>query len=394
MNVDQALQLFFDLEEAEDIEPESESESESDEDIEDPSFVLEEGKKEGGEEPSEELRDVDSAPAASRFQPRRTLGVQLDTSTTHSPKDLFLLFFANKHNKNNLQQSIVHILELHDKLFRIKPLYEDIRTACQAYYHPKWELAVDERMVATKGKNGGKKATCSEHGLSYDAVMNLEQPSYLGTGFHIYMDNFYTSPKLLMELTKLKFGVCGTTQVFSTSGATLTVYVPKRKKTVCLLSSVHSVVETEATRKKKPNTVTDYNSMKCGVDVMDQMVRKYTVRSGTRRWPVAVFYNMIDIAALNAHVLYQACTGVKERRVDFLLELANELAQSHMAAKEVNEQNLQAFLLHSVTHTLKYRTFLKLCAQKYIFSLKFYPPLSEIIFFRIILGVVCLLLCT
>lgn len=29
----------------------------------------------------------------------------------------------------------------------------------------------------------------------------------------------------------------------------------------------------------------------------------YTVRAGTRHWPVAVFYNMIDMAALNAHVL-------------------------------------------------------------------------------------------
>ncbi|KAL6491237.1 hypothetical protein MHYP_G00015820 [Metynnis hypsauchen] len=103
---------------------------------------------------------------------------------------------------------------------------------------------------------------------------------------------------------------------------------------------MHSMVETGDTRKKKPNTVTDYNSLKC-VDVMDQMVRKYTVRSGTLRWPVAVFYNLIDISALNAHVLFQACTGVKERRSDFLVKLARELAQSHMAAKEVHKENLQ-----------------------------------------------------
>ncbi|KAL7854892.1 hypothetical protein SRHO_G00170820 [Serrasalmus rhombeus] len=75
---------------------------------------------------------------------------------------------------------------------------------------------------------------------------------------------------------------------------------------------MHSMVETGDTRKKKPNTVTDYNSLKCGVDVMDQMVRKYT-----------------------------ACTGVKERRSDFLVKLAEELAQSHMAAKEVHKENLQ-----------------------------------------------------
>ena len=109
-----------------------------------------------------------------------------------------------------------------------------------------------------------------------------------------------------------------TTQVFSTTGATLTVYAPKRKKTVYVLSSMHSTIQTQETTKKKPNTITLYNTTKCGVDIMDQMVREYTVRAGTRRWPVAVFYNMIDIAALNAHVLYHLCTGTKERRVDFL----------------------------------------------------------------------------
>ncbi|KAL6481297.1 hypothetical protein MHYP_G00093770 [Metynnis hypsauchen] len=67
------------------------------------------------------------------------------------------------------------------------------------------------------------------------------------------------------------------------------------------------------------------NTTKCGVDVMDQMVQEYSMRAGTQRWPVTVFYNMIDMAALNAHVLYQACTGVQERRVDFLVELAREL---------------------------------------------------------------------
>ncbi|ROL50779.1 hypothetical protein DPX16_15023 [Anabarilius grahami] len=73
---------------------------------------------------------------------------------------------------------------------------------------------------------------------------------------------------------------------------------------------------------------------------MDQMVREYTVRTGTRRWPVAVFYNMIDMAALNAHVLYQACIGRQERQVDFLVELARELANSHMCAKKARKEQL------------------------------------------------------
>ncbi|CAM4713481.1 unnamed protein product [Leuciscus chuanchicus] len=38
----------------------------------------------------------------------------------------------------------------HDRLFRVKPLMDTIRQACKAIYHPKRNLAVDERMVACK----------------------------------------------------------------------------------------------------------------------------------------------------------------------------------------------------------------------------------------------------
>lgn len=42
----------------------------------------------------------------------------------------------------------------HEKLFRIRPLIDHILSACQAHYHPRKDLAVDERMVATKAKTG------------------------------------------------------------------------------------------------------------------------------------------------------------------------------------------------------------------------------------------------
>ncbi|XP_076735180.1 uncharacterized protein LOC143414518 [Maylandia zebra] len=190
--------------------------------------------------------------------------------------------------------------------------------------------------------------------------MRLMEP-FLDKGRNVTTDNFFTSLSLAQKLLRLKTTILGTvnkicreipqstrqtdrneftTQVFSTSAATLTAYAAKRKKTVYILSSMHSVVQTDNTTKRKPNTVTLYNKTKCGVDVMDQMVREYTVRRGTRRWPVAVFYNMIDMAALNAHVLYQACTGMKERQVDFLVELARELAHSHVAAKKARKEQL------------------------------------------------------
>ena len=197
--------------------------------------------------------------------------------------------------------------------------------------------------------------------VAENVVMKLMEP-FMDKGRNVTTDNFFTSLSLAKRLLSRKTTLLGTvnkcrqeiplstrqmhrdlftTQVFSTTGATLTVYTPKRKKTVYVLSSMHSTIQTQDTTKKKPNSITLYNTTKCGVDVMDQMVREYSVRTGTRRWPVAVFYNMIDIAALNAHILYQLCTKRQERRVDFLLELAKELAQTFVTEK--NGQRQQFF---------------------------------------------------
>ncbi|XP_035225178.1 uncharacterized protein LOC118197745 [Stegodyphus dumicola] len=84
----------------------------------------------------------------------------------------------------------------------------------------------------------------------------------------------------------------------------LTIYRCKSKKNVVILSTMHSNVFFDNSIKKKPNTVTYYNSTKCGVDVADQMLKKYNTSSGSRRWPVHVFYNVLDIAALNAWFIY------------------------------------------------------------------------------------------
>ena len=51
----------------------------------------------------------------------------------------------------------------------------------------------------------------------------------------------------------------------------------------------------------------------------------------TRRWPVALFYNMIDVSAVSAYVLWQQLHGennriVSKKRRKFLIRLGRELA--------------------------------------------------------------------
>jgi hypothetical protein len=40
------------------------------------------------------------------------------------------------------------------------------------------------------------------------------------------------------------------------------------------------------------------------VDMLDQMCARYTVQQATHRWAMVMFYGMINIAAVNALVIY------------------------------------------------------------------------------------------
>ena len=77
-----------------------------------------------------------------------------------------------------------------------------------------------------------------------------------------------------------------------------------------MLSSMHQTVFVDQLHPKKlPETVKSYNASKGDVDVLDQMVHYYTCKSATRRWPVAVFFNIIDCACINSYVIYSEVTG-------------------------------------------------------------------------------------
>ena len=64
-------------------------------------------------------------------------------------------------------------------------------------------------------------------------------------------------------------------------------------------------VSSENNPKKKPETALLYNKTKAGVNVVDRMTRKYSVKAASRRWPVHAFYNVIDLAIINSWLLYK-----------------------------------------------------------------------------------------
>jgi hypothetical protein len=109
------------------------------------------------------------------------------------------------------------------------------------------------------------------------------------------------NPELPQELVTSHGKEVYSTKFRYQNRAMLASYCPKKGKTVILLSTMHEIGEISEDKTKKPQMIIDYNRTKSGVDTMDKLVRTYTVRRQTRRWPVAVFYNIIDTSALNAY---------------------------------------------------------------------------------------------
>ena len=59
---------------------------------------------------------------------------------------------------------------------------------------------------------------------------------------------------------------------------------------------------------------------------MDQMFGNYTCKRKTRRWPLAMFFNIVDLSALAAYVLYSETYQTRNCRCSFLIALANDMA--------------------------------------------------------------------
>lgn len=64
------------------------------------------------------------------------------------------------------------------------------------------------------------------------------------------------------------------------------------------------------------------------------MARRYSTRAAARRWPVHVFCNILDLAAINAWIIYRRLTGEEMNRHAFLRQLAEELQEVYKEKRE------------------------------------------------------------
>lgn len=192
-----------------------------------------------------------------------------------------------------------------------------------------------------------------------DVVKRLAEPLF-GSGRNITADNWFTQVSLLNELKLKKLSYVGTIRKnrkelpndfiatkgrtqhssifgFSSDGDTLVSYVPRKNKNVLLVSSLHEdeSIDVSTGEKQKPDVISFYNSTKLGVDIVDKMCGAYNVSRNTKRWPMVIFFTMLNIASINSQIIYVGNGFADLRRRMFIKQLSNELVLGQLARRSL-----------------------------------------------------------
>ena len=68
---------------------------------------------------------------------------------------------------------------------------------------------------------------------------------------------------------------------------------------------------------------------------MDKLALTYTTKRGTKRWPMVLFYNMLDMSGVAAGVVFKTkkpadVLSGADKRTDFLRDIAKSLMKAHI----------------------------------------------------------------
>lgn len=279
---------------------------------------------------------------------------------------------------------------------RMSPIYEvfnEVNQNCQLFYSPSAHVTVDEQLLAFRGRCKFRvymPAKPDKYGIEvvalcdaktfyrYNAILYLGKGStptgvpqaeyfvkklvepLFGSNRNVTMDNRFTSRVLFQQLRDKRLTAVGTIRknrrelppamvdvkprqlnsvMFSSADQmTLLSFCPPKKspkKVVLLLSSMHAEHDSHqfAATNRKPTIIEYYNKTKGGVDSHDQLSHAYSTIRATNRWPLLVFFGLLDTAGINAAILLRMSTGVTVPRRHFLQDLAKSLARPHMESR-------------------------------------------------------------
>lgn len=300
-----------------------------------------------------------------------------------------------------------------DKLAAVSEVFNSFVNNCKSNYNCYRYVTVDEMLVGFRGKCSFRvyiKSKPQRYGLKIMCLCDSKthymvnafvytgknnkrvNPRHLaiptlsvldlvdpikGSNRNVTGDNWFTSLELLQELKNNKLTYVGTIrknkreipseflanrhrEVYSsifgyTRDYTIVSYVPAKNRSVLLVSSLHHDQSTSRNLTRKPEIVDFYNDTKSGVDSLDQKCAVFSCNRRTRRWPLAIFYAILNIAGVNSHVLLNfANRNLRMNRKTFLKSLGISLIDEHMR-RRYNNQHLPRELRMKIKEFLHIR---------------------------------------
>ena len=281
-------------------------------------------------------------------------------------------------NNNDLRPS-----NCEDKLYKVRPVYNNIVSKWRQLYRLGEHIAIDEGMMKWRGRLGIKvymKNKPIKYGIkSYiladstthycwnmdiyhrvkkslvDTVQNLLTDQCHNLWHSLYMDNFYSSVTMSEQLLEKKIHTVGTIrmnrgvpseiknlkrmkrhEVVARDNGKVMVLSWKDKRIVTAISTKHNDSAVQITRRKsggngeneivfKPNVIVDYNQHMSGVDHVNQMLAYYPCTRKSLKWTKKLFFYLMCITIHNC-VLYKAkSTGKLKTYYRFWQKLSFQL---------------------------------------------------------------------
>lgn len=277
-----------------------------------------------------------------------------------------------------------------DKFAPIRGIFNEFVELCQRYYIPGTYLTIDEQLLAFRGRCAfrmylpnkpakygikifmmcdvrtkylinaipytGKTMETDRLPTAMYFVRELSKPVH-NSNRNITYDNWFTSvPLATMMLDTYKLTTVGTMRrdkpeipavmlqrerpgqsKFCFDGSKVMVtYQAKQSKQVVLLSTTHE--KAEINESGKPDIVEFYNATKGAVDTFDEMSCTMSCSRKTRRWPLCIFYGMLNSIIINSFVIYvhQAVSNkIKPMsRREFAKEISDQLTTPQIQERQ------------------------------------------------------------
>lgn len=302
----------------------------------------------------------------------------------------------------------------HDKLCHIRPILDTVLEKCLKNYNPPQNQSIDEGMIAYKGrlsfkqylpakptkfgvkvwarahpktgyihefqiyvgKPEGQRGRVSEEGLGGRVIKDLTS-SIKNKNHHIYMDNYFSSPKLFEDLLKDGIYCCGTVRsnrkglpeklkntkqlnlrnqgdMKTMQKDTMICVAWKDRKIVHILFNnmdpreLGNVTRREKDGRRKevrcPKVADTYSKNKGGVDIADQNRMQYSTCRKAKKWWKYIFWFLFDTAVCNSLICFRESKNHQKltksgknktvKQLDFRMNLAKQMISGYKGTRK------------------------------------------------------------